>query len=99
MGQLRMKSTACKYKEGYRRLKEQFISGINDQFIIAEIIRKLTAIKYKSETTSTQVLSWAKRIEAQWPQKAMLDRWKESKDSDMINRTKCKTETEQHISR
>ena len=37
-----MKATECKYKETNKRLKEQFINGINDQTMTGEIIRKLT---------------------------------------------------------
>ena len=32
----------CKYKEVDRQLKEQFIHGLNDDEMLAEIIRELT---------------------------------------------------------
>ena len=38
-------------------LKEQFINGINDDGVITEIIRELTAIKKKNEVTREQVLT------------------------------------------
>ena len=40
-----------------RRLKEQFINGIND-YMMTEIVRELTAIKKINEIISKQVLAW-----------------------------------------
>ena len=37
----------CKYKENDRRLKEQFINGMNDEAITAEIIRVDSAKRYQ----------------------------------------------------
>ena len=41
MGRLRIKATEYKYKENDRRLKQQFTNGINNEVIIAEIIKEL----------------------------------------------------------
>ena len=43
MGRLCIKEGECNYKEHDRRLKEQFINGIDDE----EIIKELTAQKYE----------------------------------------------------
>ena len=40
MGRLRVQERDCKYIEVDRRLKEQFINGINNQAMTAEIIRE-----------------------------------------------------------
>ena len=39
MSRLQIKATECKYQEYDRRLKEQFITGFNDETITAEIIK------------------------------------------------------------
>ena len=38
IGHLRVKENECNYKKDDRWLKEQFIKGINDEMIAAEII-------------------------------------------------------------
>ena len=51
----------CCYKEKDRRLKDQFINSINDyddNDMMTEIMRELTAIKNTSEITSKQMLCW-----------------------------------------
>ena len=45
MGRLSLAAIECKYKEIDRQLKEQFIHGLNDTDILAEIIRELTKIQ------------------------------------------------------
>ena len=45
MGYLRIKPNECKYKENNRRVKEQFMNGINDGDMMTEIIGELTVIK------------------------------------------------------
>ena len=55
----------CNYKEIHRQLKEQFIHGLNDTDISAEIIRQLTKIHEDTEVTDGKVVSWAKRVDAQ----------------------------------
>ena len=42
MGRLRMAVIKCNYKERDRQLKEQFIHDLNDEEMLAEIIRELT---------------------------------------------------------
>ena len=45
MGRLRAAAVECNYKEIDRQLKEQFIHGLNDEKMLAEIIRELTKCK------------------------------------------------------
>ena len=84
MGRLRVKEIKYKCKEIDRRLKEQFINGINDQTMTSEIRRELMVIKVMSDVTNEQILSWAWGIEAQGPQKAMPESLKGTKDFNMI---------------
>ena len=45
MGYLKIKADKCGYIDKYRRLKEQFINGINDNNIMNEIIIELMTLK------------------------------------------------------
>ena len=56
MCKLHIKATDCKYKEYGRRLREQFINGLDHENIIEEIIRELTALKDRSEVSNKQVM-------------------------------------------
>ena len=60
MDRLRIKAVECKYREWDRRLKEQFINGINSQTKTVEIIRKLTTIKDTRNIKGIKVLSRVK---------------------------------------
>ena len=62
----------CNYREVDRQLKEQFIHGLNDKSMLDEVITELTAKNNNEQTTSQDVLVWAKRIKAQWAQAAIL---------------------------
>ena len=59
LGRLQLKATEFKYEKIDKKLKEQFINGIKNQTVTAEIIRELTAWKDMSEVTSKQLLSRA----------------------------------------
>ena len=48
--------------------------------------KELTVIKDISEITSKHVLSWAKRMERQESQKAILESLNETKDFDMLRK-------------
>ena len=65
MGRLRKKETDYRYKEVGKRLKEQFINGINEKLLTAETKRELTVLKDMSEETRKQVLALVKRTEVQ----------------------------------
>ena len=45
MGKLNLAAIDCNYKERDRQLKEQFIHGLKDTDMLAEIIRELTKVK------------------------------------------------------
>ena len=72
MGRLMTAAVKCKYKEVDRQLKEQFIHGLNDNEMLAEVIRELT--KYGEDVTIPRetVLTWAKRVEVQRVQTAVI---------------------------
>ena len=52
MGHLRIKANEYRYKEKDRRLKEQFINGINNEDKMTELPRELMAVTKTSEITS-----------------------------------------------
>ena len=62
----------CSYREVDQQLKEQFIHGLNDKTMLDEVIRELTAKNSREQTTSEDVLLWARWIEAQRAQAAIL---------------------------
>ena len=72
MGRLQVAVAECNYREVDRQLKEQFIHGLNDKSMLDEVIRELTAKNNNEQTTSKDVLVWAKRTKAQWTQAAIL---------------------------
>ena len=53
----------CKYQELDRRVKKQFICGINDQDMQRNIDNKIKVISNTDEIMSDQVLMWAKKEE------------------------------------
>ena len=55
-----MKANECKYTERDRRLKEQFINGINDDEMVTEIIHELITVSKTGEITNEQVFAWSK---------------------------------------
>ena len=61
------------YREMHMQLKEQFIHGLNDKVMLDEVIRELTAKNNNEQTTSKGILAWAKIVEMQWIQAAILN--------------------------
>ena len=70
-----------------RQLKEQFIHGFSDKLIVNEIIQELTARNNNEQVTSEGMLTWAKQIEAQRAQAAVLNYITESCQFDKIKVT------------
>ena len=68
-----------------RSFHTKFIHGLNDKTMLVEVIRELTARNNDEQTTSKGVLVWAKRIEVQWVQAAILNDITESCQFDKIN--------------
>ena len=87
---MRLKQTEYNWKEVDRRLKEQFINGINGQSMLTEIKRESTIPKDKSEVTVKQVLIWIKIIKVKWPSKSYIWKFKNTKEFDMIRKPKQK---------
>ena len=82
MGRLCTKGTDCEYHEYDRRLREQFIHGLDIEVMIREISRELTALKYINDATSYPKLMWAPKVEAQRVEKEVLDNIKDAKKFD-----------------
>ena len=81
MGRLRLATGECSYQEIDRQIKDQFIYGLNDTDMLAEIIRQLTKTL---DVTNEQALVWAKRVEAQKAQSMIITSLSEIKDFNKI---------------
>ena len=66
------------YQELDSQLEEQFIHGLNDKDMLGEIIKELTATRGKDHITCGNVLTWAKRVEAQRVLAAVMNNITES---------------------
>ena len=77
-------SVWCNYQEVDRQLKEQFIHGLNDKYMLQEIIKQLMATNNNDHITSGGMLAWAKMMEMQRAQAVVLDSFTESKQFDKI---------------
>ena len=84
MGRLWLSAIKCNYKELNRQFKEQFIHGQNDTDMLGEIIRELTKIHENTEITSENLLCWAKRVEAQRAQSAIMNSLTEAKEFNEV---------------
>ena len=84
IGRLRLAAVECNYKDVDRQLKEQFVHRINDNDMLAEIIRELTKAEESADMTSEQVLDWAKRVGAQRAQSAVMDSLTKSKEFNKV---------------
>ena len=66
------------------QLKEQFIPGLNNEEMLVEIIREVTKCDENTNIHSENVLTWAKRVEAQRAQTAVISSLNERKCFDAI---------------
>ena len=71
-----------------KQLKEQFIHCLNDNYMLEEIIKELTAAKNDDHITSGGVLAWAKRVELQRAQASVLNMLTESRQFDKLKISK-----------
>ena len=97
MGRLWIAAVECNYKEVDRQLKEQFIHGLNDRVMLDEIVRELMAKNNSKQTNSENVLLWARQIEAQRAQAAILNDITEVQKFDkvkLIQKPKSRQEPE-----
>ena len=72
MAHLHMAAAECGYKEVDQQLKEQFIHRLNNRVMLGEIIRELTSKTNSEQTTSEDVLAWAKRVKVQRAQASIF---------------------------
>ena len=79
MDRLQIKVTYCKCQEYERRLKEQFTNGLDNETIIAEIIKELTDLNDTCDISSEQVLKWVQTVETQRVQKAVFGNIRDTK--------------------
>ena len=86
MGWLQTAAAECGYKEVDRQLKEQFIHGPIDKIMLDKIIRELMSRTSNAQMTSEDVLVWAKKVEAQRVQAAVLNDLTEIKAFDKIKK-------------
>ena len=84
MGRLQVAVVECNYKEIDHQLKEQFIHGLNGKMMLDEVIREFTTKSSSDQTTSEDMLIWAKRVEAQRMQAAILSDITESQRFDQV---------------
>ena len=75
----------CNYKELDHQLKEQFIHDLNNTTMLDKEIRELTTKGSNDQTTSEDVLIWAKTVEAQRMQAVRLS---DITDSQRFNQAK-----------
>ena len=54
-------------------VEEQFVHGLSDDRELMKIIWELTALKDTGKVTSNQVLVWARQVEAQKTQTAVIN--------------------------
>ena len=73
MGRLCAVVAECNYREIDRQLKAQFSHGLNNKVMLDEVIRELTEKNNDEQMTSKCVLAWAKRVQMQWVQAAILN--------------------------
>ena len=79
MGRPRFAAVEFNYKEIGRHLKRQFIHRLIGNDMLVEIIRELTKSMNSTVVTSEQILFWAKRVESQRAQPAIITILSETK--------------------
>ena len=92
MGGLHVAALECNYRELDRQLKEQFIHELNDRCMLEEIIKELAATNTDDQITSEGMLAWAKRVEAQRAQAAVLKTITESRQFNKVQIVKKEKE-------
>ena len=96
---LQLSVIECDYKELDRQFKEQFIHGLNDTDLLAEIIQELTIIHENTEITSENVLPWVKGVAEQRAQSTMMNSLTEAREFNKLKIVKntCKDSTKGSI--
>ena len=88
MGRLHVAAVECNYQEVDRWLMEQFIHGLNDKHMLEEIIKELTVTNIDDHITNGGVLAWAKRVDGQRLQAAVLNALTELRQFNKIKVSK-----------
>ena len=88
MGRLHRAAVECNYQKVDRQLKEHFIHGLKNKYMLEEIIKGLMATKSNDHITSGGMLAWAKRVEVQRAQVVVLNTLTESRQFDKIKISK-----------
>ena len=83
-GRLQIWPIECNYQKLDRQLKEKFIHSLNGTDMPGEIIWELIKVKENRTIMSKIVLAWAKRVEAQTAQSAIMKGLTEAKEFDKI---------------
>ena len=86
MGRLHIAAVECHYQEVNRQLRAVH-TWLKQQYML-EMIKELTATKNNDHITRGGILAWAKRVEAQRPQAAVLNMVTESRQFDKIKISK-----------
>ena len=94
MGKLRTKGAKFLYKEYDRLLMEQFISGIDDNGMMNEIIKEVATLQDIRYPAGKCMLLWAHNIEVQRAQNQDLMTYKRKK---MILSTEHRSKNLQHL--
>ena len=89
-GRTRVVAIECDYKELDRQLKEQSIYGPNGSGVLAEMFSELTKTDEDMQVSSKQVSVWAKRVDPQRAQAAVINSLSEVKDCGKIHARKSK---------
>ena len=84
MGRLQIAVVECNCKQVDRQLKEQFIHELNDRVMLDEIVRELTEKNNIEQIKGEDILLWARRIEAQRAQAAILNDITEAQKFDKV---------------
>ena len=82
MGRLRTSAMECNYREVEKHLKELFIHRLNGSEMPTEIIYELTKCDENAMIPCECVFIWAKRIETQRAQIAVINSLLEVKNFD-----------------
>ena len=88
----------CDCKEYNRELTKQFINRLDDEAMISEILRKLSALEDIDDATSEPVLLCAQRVHAQRAQKEALNNIKEAKEFDSVKYSTQKHDKVKYVS-
>ena len=83
----------CNYKDIDRQLKKQFIHRLNDNDMLADIMKELTKAEERMAVTSEHELVLVKRVAAQGAQSTIITSLRETKELDKTKTIKGERDT------